>query len=164
MAARRRRRQRSACPSTWRRSRTRCTSRRWCRGPPSSGGWSTQGRTPPQLLYDGVPQPLNIMALDGDPVGTPPAGAARPARLARPCARRAEIVFRGPDASVLDARLATLAVDTGPIGDAGPARPLVRILPRGNATRPVWRRPVPAVLARPLGQHEQLASTRSPLL
>jgi hypothetical protein len=106
---------------------------------------------PPQLLYDGVPQPLNIVAIDGVPVGTPPVGAARPTRVALPTARRAEIIVRGPDASVLDARLVTLAVDTGPVGDSDPARPLVRIVPRDNATLPVWRMPIPALPAGPLG-------------
>jgi hypothetical protein len=98
-----------------------------------------------------VPQPLNIVALDGVPVGTPAVGAARPTHLVLPSARRADIIVRGPSASVLDAQLATLAADTGPAGDLDPARPLVRILPRDNATLPVWRMPIPAVPARPLG-------------
>jgi hypothetical protein len=116
---------------------------------------------PPQLLYDGVPQPLTVIGLDGVPVGTPPAGpvgAAPPTTLKMPGARRAEIIVRGPDATVADARLVTLAVDTGPDGDSAPARPLLQLVVDGNATAPSWRMPVPALPPKSLGLPAPAAS------
>ncbi len=104
----------------------------------------------PQLLYDGVPQPLNVIALDGVPVGTPPLGSSRPTSLFMPSARRAELIIQGPDASVADARLVTLNVNTGPTGDRDPARPLVQLVTFANATAPAWRMPVPALAPKPL--------------
>ena len=111
-----------------------------------------------QLLYDGVPQPLSVIALDGVPVGTPRVGSAPPTSLKMPSARRAEIIVRGPDATVADARLVTLAVDTGPIGDSDPARPLVQLVPLGNATGPAWRMPVAALPPGPLSLPAPAAS------
>ena len=112
--------------------------------------FASDGRVVRQLVYDGVPQPIVVVALDGVAVGTAPPGAAPPTRLSMPGARRAEIIVRGPDASVLDARLVTLAVDTGPVGDADPARPLARLLVSADAVGPSWRMPVPLVPPRPM--------------
>ena len=107
-------------------------------------------RVLPQFLYDGVPQPITLIALDGVPVGTPASGAAQPTRLSMPGARRAEFILKGPDTSVVDARLVTVAVNTGPLGDADPFRPLARLLPLADAVPPGWRMPVPLVPPRPL--------------
>lgn len=112
----------------------------------------------PQLLYDGVPQPLTLIALDGVPVGTPPIGAAPPTTLKMPGARRAEFIVRGPGASVTDARLVTLAVDTGPDGDSDPARPLLQLVADANATAPSWRMPVPALPPKALSLPAPAAS------
>ena len=104
----------------------------------------------PQFLYDGVPQPLTLIAIDGSAIPSSHAGAAMPEQtsILLPSSRRAEFIVLGPAASVADARLVTAAFDTGPIGDNDPARPLIRILPLANATAPAWRLPLlPAPIA-----------------
>jgi hypothetical protein len=103
-----------------------------------------------QLLYDGVAQPLILIALDGVPVGTQSPGGARPTSVSLPVARRAELIVRGPDSSVTIAQVVTMAVDTGPAGDADPARPLILISARNDAVVPRWRMPVPVAPPRPL--------------
>lgn len=84
-----------------------------------------------KLTYDGAVQPLQIVALDGVPTGSqdgkhqgtiitvndifiPPAG-------------RAEFIVTGPGAGVKSAVLSTNRIDTGPLGDSDPMRPLAVI-------------------------------------
>lgn len=90
-----------------------------------------------QLQYDGVPQPLRIVALDGVPTGSQDgSGHGREVTqtdiLLAPAAR-AEFIVTGPSASVQNATLLTLAVDTGPDGDSDPLRPLARIATTDSA-------------------------------
>ncbi len=84
------------------------------------------------LTYDGVDQPLKIVALDGVPLGSQNgSGEPRtltPPHLLIPPAGRAEIVVNGPDSGVKVAGFATAKVDTGPGGDPDPARPLFNIV------------------------------------
>ena len=84
-----------------------------------------------QLGYDGVLQPLEIIALDGVPIGSQE-GSGQGTSLTKthlliPPAGRAEIIVTGPTASVQRANFITSKVDTGPGGDPDPMRPLFRI-------------------------------------
>jgi hypothetical protein len=71
-----------------------------------------------QLLYDGTPQPLRVVALDGVPTGSQD-GTSRGKSvtetdiLLAPAAR-AEFIKTGPSANVQNATLMALNVDTGP--------------------------------------------------
>jgi FtsP/CotA-like multicopper oxidase with cupredoxin domain len=84
-----------------------------------------------QLLYDGVPQTLQVVGLDGVPTGSQD-GTRRGKSvnltdiLLAPAAR-AEFIVTGPATSVKNATLMTLGIDTGPEGDATPPRPLATI-------------------------------------
>lgn len=84
-----------------------------------------------QLNYDGVPQPLEIVALNGVPIGSQE-GSGKGRTLTRshlliPPAGRAESIVTGPPAGVQRANFITRKVDTGPVGDPDPMRPLFRI-------------------------------------
>jgi FtsP/CotA-like multicopper oxidase with cupredoxin domain len=84
------------------------------------------------LTYDGVDQPLEIVALDGVPLGSQNGSGKpktlTPTHLLIPPAGRAEIIVSGPGPEVKVAGLATALVDTGPGGDPDPARPLFDIV------------------------------------
>ena len=109
-----------------------------------------------QLQYDGTPQPLRIVALDGVPTdsqdgvegGHP---ITRDHILLAPAAR-AEFIVTGPGVKVKSAQLVTLNVDTGPDGDNDPLRPLAQILASPGARNPSLSVPavsgVPIALAR----------------
>jgi FtsP/CotA-like multicopper oxidase with cupredoxin domain len=104
-----------------------------------------------RLQYDGVAQPLSVVALDGVPTGSQdgtthgvPVGMTD--ILLAPAAR-AEFVMTGPSAAVQNATLLTLNINTGPDGDYDPARPLARIVTGANAAEPALT--VPAVSGPP---------------
>ncbi|HEX4160344.1 MAG TPA: multicopper oxidase domain-containing protein [Rhizomicrobium sp.] len=78
------------------------------------------------LEYDGVAQPLGIVALDGVPTGSQD-GKHQGTIITQtdiliPPAGRAEFIVTGPDAAVKKALLVTERIDTGPLGDSDPAR------------------------------------------
>jgi FtsP/CotA-like multicopper oxidase with cupredoxin domain len=91
-----------------------------------------------QVLYDGLPQLLEIVAMDGVPlnenrlggdgvvwenhVGLPPGG-------------RAEFVVKGPSVGAR-AVLLTRSVNTGPAGENDPIRPLAKIVASADAPEP----------------------------
>lgn len=83
------------------------------------------------LDYDGVAQPIQLAALDGVALGSQDGTrqgyllTRRSIRLAP--AARAEFIVTAPSAAVRSARLLTRRIDTGPLGDSDPARPLARI-------------------------------------
>ncbi len=84
-----------------------------------------------QLTYDGVQQPLQIVALDGVPTGSQD-GKRKGTIITQyhiliPTAGRAEFIVTGPSANVKSAVFSTLKIDTGPAGDYDPARPLATI-------------------------------------
>ena len=84
-----------------------------------------------QLQFDGEPQNLAIVALDGVPTGSQD-GSRRgkivnATEIVLPPAARAELIVTGPSASVRDATFLTLAVNTGANGDNDPERPLATI-------------------------------------
>ena len=85
-----------------------------------------------QLQYDGVVQPLQVVALDGVPTGSQ--DGTRQGKLVTQTdilvapAARAEFIVTGPSATVNQATFETLNIDTGPGGDSDPARPLASIV------------------------------------
>jgi FtsP/CotA-like multicopper oxidase with cupredoxin domain len=89
-----------------------------------------------EIEYDGVPQNLQIIALDGVPVTTP-GGILNQTTILLPPSSRAEFIITGPDASVASATLSTLNIDTGADGDNDPTRPLATLLASVNATAPM---------------------------
>jgi FtsP/CotA-like multicopper oxidase with cupredoxin domain len=93
-----------------------------------------------QLQYDGTPQPLRVVALDGVPTGSQD-GTARGKTLTETHillapAARAEFIVTGPETTVQNARLLTLNVDTGPDGDNDPQRPIAVIQAGAFAPEP----------------------------
>jgi FtsP/CotA-like multicopper oxidase with cupredoxin domain len=103
-----------------------------------------------QLQYDGAPQPLQVIALDGVPAGSQD-GASRGRSftetdiLLAPAAR-AEFVVTGPASTVQNATLMTLNVDTGPDGDNDPTRPIAAINASNTASEPPLTVPYPSEL------------------
>jgi FtsP/CotA-like multicopper oxidase with cupredoxin domain len=98
-----------------------------------------------QLLYDGVPQVLQLVALDGVPTGSQDGtqqGQLVPVtHILIPPAGRAEFIMTGPGRSVRTAQFVTQNIDTGPDGDNDPARPIAKLLfvgavPPGLLTTP----------------------------
>jgi len=94
-----------------------------------------------ELQYDGHSQPLEIVALDGVPVGSQD-GTRRGKSFARnhiliPPAGRAEFIVSAPDKKVKNAVLVTHQVDTGPDGDVDPDRPIatIQIIANGSSLK-----------------------------
>jgi FtsP/CotA-like multicopper oxidase with cupredoxin domain len=93
-----------------------------------------------QLQYDGKPQPLQLIGLDGVPVGSQDGtGAGKPVTqtdiLLAPAAR-AEFIVVGPALTVQKATFLTLNIDTGPDGDDDPQRPIATIKASASAPEP----------------------------
>ena len=90
-----------------------------------------------QLLYNEAPQPLGLVAIDGVSLNHENAKGIDKWRshILLPPAGRAEFTVTGPLAGV-HARLVTRSVDTGPVGDNDPVRPLANILVDANAPEP----------------------------
>jgi FtsP/CotA-like multicopper oxidase with cupredoxin domain len=96
-----------------------------------------------ELNYDGVAQPLDIVAIDGVPVnsqdGTDPGRPLSVPRFRLPPASRVEFIVTTPAADVSVAELVTNAVDTGPSGDCNPRRTLFTITPSSGPTPAIYR-------------------------
>ena len=101
-----------------------------------------------QVQYDGSPQVLAIVALDGVPTGSQDGaigGKALPlTHILIPPAGRAEFIVTAPDLGVKTAQLVTLNIDTGPDGDNDPPRPLANIATSRNAVNPSLQIPPPS--------------------
>ena len=84
-----------------------------------------------QYVFDGVPQTMQLVGIDGVPVGSQDStqpGQPIPVRHFKlPPAARVEFIVAAPPASVQLAQFITRSVDTGPIGDNDPQRPLATI-------------------------------------
>jgi FtsP/CotA-like multicopper oxidase with cupredoxin domain len=96
-----------------------------------------------QVQYDGVPQPLQVIGLDGVPVGSQDgAGKGRSFTatdiLLAPAAR-GEFIVTAPGPGVKNATFLTLNIDTGPIGDNDPQRPIGKITTSGHDDRAALR-------------------------
>jgi FtsP/CotA-like multicopper oxidase with cupredoxin domain len=85
-----------------------------------------------QVLFDGTPQTLLLVGLDGVPVGsqdgTHQSKLIPITDLRLPPASRMEFLLTGPSASVKSATFATQAIATGPNGDNDTARTLATII------------------------------------
>jgi FtsP/CotA-like multicopper oxidase with cupredoxin domain len=106
-----------------------------------------------QLQFDGVAQPLAVVGLDGVPTGSQD-GTRRGKIVNRtdiliPPAGRAEFIVTGPSAKIRNATLLTLNVNTGPVGDNDPQRPLATIKPTKMVTRPPVIMPIPSSAPNP---------------
>lgn len=88
------------------------------------------------LQYDGVAQPLEVVALDGVPLnsqdGRRRGRTIMGTHILIPPAGRAEFIVTGPPATVRNAVFVTRKVATGPDGDNDPTRPLAAISLTGN--------------------------------
>ena len=89
-----------------------------------------------QVVYDGKPQPIQLVALDGVPLGSQDGTAQGKlitvTDLRLPPAARMEFIVTGPSAKVKSAQFMTLAVNTGPDGDNDTTRVLANIAPVGD--------------------------------
>jgi FtsP/CotA-like multicopper oxidase with cupredoxin domain len=91
-----------------------------------------------EVQYDGVPQPLEIVGIDGVPTGSQD-GTQEGKTLTRQHfklspAARVEFILTGPAKSVKNAVLLTRNIDTGPDGDNDPRRVVASIV--SNAPAP----------------------------
>jgi FtsP/CotA-like multicopper oxidase with cupredoxin domain len=77
-----------------------------------------------QILYNDVPQPIEIYAIDGVPVGN---GPIVQTAVYLPPGARVEFAMTAPKKGE-SARLVTQKVDSGPTGDSAPARPLANLV------------------------------------
>jgi FtsP/CotA-like multicopper oxidase with cupredoxin domain len=107
-----------------------------------------------QLQYDGVAQPLQIVALDGVPTGSQDGTmqgqtVTRTDILLAPAAR-AEFIVTAPSTAVKNATFMTLNIDTGPDGDTDPTRSLASIV--ATASPP----PLPVIPAPSKPAYHQL--------
>jgi FtsP/CotA-like multicopper oxidase with cupredoxin domain len=85
-----------------------------------------------QVQYDGVPQPLQIVAFDGVPTGSKDGRrqgtiVTQTDIMLMPSAR-AEFIVAAPPSSVHNAQFVTLGIDGGPASDVNPARPFANIV------------------------------------
>ena len=84
-----------------------------------------------QVLYDGVPQTLQVVAIDAVPVnsqeGTQPGQLIPVTHYRLPVAGRVEFLIQAPASSVKVAQLVTSNINTGPQGDCDPSRPIFNI-------------------------------------
>ena len=84
-----------------------------------------------QLKYDMVQQPLQVVAYDGVPTGSQD-GKHQGTIITEhdilvPPAGRVEFIVTAPDATVKNAQFSTETIDTGPLGDSLPFRPLANL-------------------------------------
>jgi FtsP/CotA-like multicopper oxidase with cupredoxin domain len=91
-----------------------------------------------QIIYDGKPQPLTIVALDGVPTSSQDG-----TRIGKPIVKstipmlpgnRAEFIVTPPGPHVAKAVMQTLTIDTGPAGDSDPSRTLAQIVTSRTGT------------------------------
>jgi FtsP/CotA-like multicopper oxidase with cupredoxin domain len=89
-----------------------------------------------QVTWDGKPQNLQIVALDGVPTGsqdgTRRGKIVNASDILIPTAGRAEFIVAAPPSTVKSAILQTLAINTGPIGDNDTQRTLAVIKTFGS--------------------------------
>jgi Multicopper oxidase len=89
-----------------------------------------------QYEFDGVPQTIQVVAIDGVPVNSQ--DSDDPGRLipvthfVLPRASRVEFIVSAPSSEIKLAQLITLAITTGPDGDNDPQRPLASIQLSGS--------------------------------
>jgi FtsP/CotA-like multicopper oxidase with cupredoxin domain len=113
-----------------------------------------------RILFNGVPQLLGQVSLDGVPVnpsvikrpiGNTPAdqsGIVWQNHIELPPGGRTDVIFTSPPEGVYG-NLVTQAVDTGPAGENDPIRPLLNIISKTGAPEPPSVLPVSPALAIP---------------
>ncbi len=93
-----------------------------------------------QVQYDGSPQPLAVVALDGVPTGSQDGTGKGTAFVARhillPPAGRAEFVVVAPALTVKTAEFLTLNINTGPDGDNDPQRTIAILKSSPSSVEP----------------------------
>ncbi len=94
-----------------------------------------------QVVYDGVPQDLRVVALDGAVTrdgsnGQILAQIINKTDILLPAAARAQFMVTAPSPHIKNAQLVTQNVDTGPLGDTDPYRPIAQIV-LGDDASPV---------------------------
>jgi FtsP/CotA-like multicopper oxidase with cupredoxin domain len=102
-----------------------------------------------EVLFNRVPQPLGLVALDGVPLsrnGNSGTSADWQTHLGVPPGARVEFIVKGPPAGVTGL-LVTKSVDTGPGGENDPNRAIARITASPDAPAP---RSLLAALPEPL--------------
>jgi FtsP/CotA-like multicopper oxidase with cupredoxin domain len=104
-----------------------------------------------EVLYDGVPQPLQIAAFDGVPTGSKDGRQqgtiVTQTDILLPPSGRAEFIVAPPGDGVQKAQLVTLGIDGGAAADNNPGRPFANIvtsaapthLHRIEQTGPAWK-------------------------
>ncbi len=91
-----------------------------------------------QIIANGSPQSLGVVALDGIPINENGMAGNRilwESHILLPPAGRVEFIMKGPRAGA-QAKLITRSFDTGPAGENDPTRPLAAILADAGAPEP----------------------------
>jgi FtsP/CotA-like multicopper oxidase with cupredoxin domain len=92
-----------------------------------------------QLIYEGVPQTLRLVAIDGVAVnsqdGSVPASLVPVRRFRLPPASRVEFIVTTPPAANVSAQLVTNNINTGREGNCDPRRPIFDIATTAGANR-----------------------------
>jgi len=94
-----------------------------------------------QVLFDGAPQNLGVVALDGVPTdenGSPANRVLWQSHLGIPPGGRMEFIAKGPPEGVT-AMLVTRSVNTGAGGENDPTRPIAKIIASAAAPEPESR-------------------------
>jgi FtsP/CotA-like multicopper oxidase with cupredoxin domain len=91
-----------------------------------------------QVIYNGTPQTLTVVGIDGVPTGSQSGKRTTPnealTHLRIPPASRMEFIVKGPAGAVQHAALVTSNIDTGPDGDNDPRRTIATIETAGENT------------------------------
>jgi FtsP/CotA-like multicopper oxidase with cupredoxin domain len=91
-----------------------------------------------QVLYDGVPQTLQVVAIDAVPVnsqdGSQPGSLIPVTEYRLAVAGRVEFIVKAPSSTVKVAQFITNNINTGPQGDCDPARVIANIVTGSLAT------------------------------
>ncbi|MDF0668258.1 MAG: multicopper oxidase domain-containing protein [Nitrospira sp.] len=89
-----------------------------------------------QVRFDSIPQPIDIVAIDGVPVnsqdGAQPGSLIQVTHFRLPPASRVEFIVNAPPAHCEVAQLVTQNINTGTDGDDAPNRPLLNIHVRAH--------------------------------
>lgn len=98
-----------------------------------------------QVVYDGVPQQLQIVGFDGVPTGSQngkqQGTIVTQTRALLPPASRVEFIVQAPSSNVKDARFITNNIDGGPASDVNPLRRLAKIELTDNPHLPLTPKP-----------------------
>jgi FtsP/CotA-like multicopper oxidase with cupredoxin domain len=119
-----------------------------------------------QVVFNGVVQSVGVVGLDGVPLaenGLGGSGVLWLTHLGVPPGGRVEFMMNGPQMGT-KAELVTRSVNTGPIGENDPARPLAKIVAQGDASDPSMLSAHPPPLKAPtekwLGKVEPVRTRR----